>query len=90
MAEVDGQIIPFEVKYRAQHIGVRELKGLIELCEQKKITRGYVVTKSLDDFGFMTGLPKTSESPTQIMRIPAPLLCYWMGASELNQHEIKD
>jgi predicted AAA+ superfamily ATPase len=86
VAEVDGQIIPFEVKYRAQHTGVRELKGLIELCEQKAITRGYVVTKSLDDFGLLAGLPQAAgggTNPTQIMRIPAPLLCYWMGASEL-------
>ncbi len=82
VAEVDGQIIPFEVKYRAQHTGARELKGLLELCGQKKIARGYVVTKSLDDFGSMAGLPPTGESPAQIMRIPAPLLCYWMGAAE--------
>lgn len=79
VAEVAGQLIPFEVKYRAQHTGLRELKGLLELCEQKKISRGYIVTKSLDDFGLMTGL----SGQTQIMRVPAPLLCYWMGASEL-------
>jgi len=36
VAEVNGEVIPFEVKYRAQHTGARELKGLIELCEQKK------------------------------------------------------
>ena len=88
IAEIDGQIIPFEVKYRAQHTGARELKGLIELCALKKITRGYVVTKSLDDFGLMTGLPQNAETATQIMRIPAPLLCYWMGASELGQSEM--
>ncbi|OGB35389.1 MAG: ATPase [Burkholderiales bacterium RIFCSPLOWO2_12_FULL_61_40] len=90
VAEVDGQIIPFEVKYRAQHTGARELKGLVELCELKKITRGYVVTKSLDDFGLMTGMPQSGETATQIMRIPAPLLCYWMGGSELNQTEVQD
>ncbi len=90
VAEVDGQIIPFEVKYRAQHTGARELKGLIELCELKKITRGYVVTKSLDDFGLMTGMPQGGDTATQIMRIPAPLLCYWMGGSELNQTEVQD
>jgi hypothetical protein len=38
----------------------------------------------------MTGLPQGGGKSTQIMRIPAPLLCYWMGASELNQHEIQD
>jgi len=47
VAEIGGQFIPFEVKYRAQHTGARELKGLLDLCEQKKIARGYVVTKSL-------------------------------------------
>lgn len=80
VAEVGGQLIPFEVKYRAQHTGLRDLKGLLELCQQKSIGRGYVVTKSLDDFGAIKELPDTN---TRIMRIPAPLLCYWMGASEL-------
>jgi len=87
VAEVGGELVPFEVKYRAQHTGARELKGLIELCRAKRIARGYVVTKSLDDFGPMQGLPAgTPDAPdvaTQIMRVPAPLLCYWMGASEL-------
>lgn len=85
VAEVNGDTIPFEVKYRAQHTGVRELKGLIELCTSKHISRGYVVTKSLNDLGPLTGLPApTGETPgAQIMRIPAPLLCYWMGASEI-------
>lgn len=87
VAEVGGKLIPFEVKYRAQHTGARELKGLIELCQAKRIARGYVVTKSLDDFGAMQGLslpaPGAEPAATQIMRIPAPLLCYWMGATEL-------
>lgn len=80
VAEVGGQIIPFEVKYRAQHTGRRDLKGLLELCQKKAIDRGYVVTKSLDDFGTIPDLPDTN---TEILRIPAPLLCYWMGESEL-------
>lgn len=86
VAEVNGETIPFEVKYRAQHTGVRELKGLLELCESKRIGRGYVVTKDLRDFGVLAGMapPAVPEGlpPTQIMRVPAPLLCYWMGASE--------
>jgi predicted AAA+ superfamily ATPase len=79
IAEIGDKIIPFEVKYRAQHTGVRELKGLLEFCHEKNIERAYVVTKSLDDFGVMenTGLEKT-----KIMRIPASLMCYWMGQSE--------
>lgn len=86
VAEVSGEIIPFEVKYRAQHTGMRELKGLMELCESKRISRGYVVTKSLDDFGLIPGLQPVQggdSGSTQIMRVPAPLLCYWMGATEL-------
>jgi predicted AAA+ superfamily ATPase len=79
VAEVAGELIPFEVKYREQHTGARELKGLVELCQSKRIERGYVVTKSLDDFGLMQGLA----AGTQVMRVPAPLLCYWMGATEL-------
>lgn len=84
VAEVGGQIIPFEVKYRAQHTGLRDLKGLLELCHQKSIERGYVVTKSLDDFGTFADLPDTA---TRILRIPAPLLCYWMGESELTSEQ---
>lgn len=80
VAEIGGQIIPFEVKYRAQHTGLRDLKGLIELCQQKNIDRAYVVTKSLNDFGVVADVPDTA---TRILRIPAPLLCYWMGESEL-------
>lgn len=80
VAEVGGQIIPFEVKYRAQHTGLRDLKGLLELCQQKSIDHGYAVTKSLADFGLISDLPNAT---AKIQRIPAPLLCYWMGESEL-------
>lgn len=87
VAEVNGEIIPFEVKYRAQHTGPDELKGLMELCEQKQIARGYVVTKSISDFGVMKDRGKSSEKrghATDIMRIPATLLCYWLGAIEVS------
>ncbi len=87
VAEVNGEVVPFEVKYRARHAGARELRGLIELCEQKQLPRAYVVTKSLDDFGLLPEAVPSSRRQgarsVQIMRIPAPLLCYWMGAMEL-------
>jgi uncharacterized protein len=87
VADIGGELTPFEMKYRAQHTGARELKGLIELCQTKRIARGYVVTKALDDFGLAQDLPKLAHSngadASQIMRVPAPLLCYWMGAAEL-------
>jgi predicted AAA+ superfamily ATPase len=87
VAQVGQDLVPFEVKYRAQHTGARELKGLIELCEQKHIERGYVVTKALDDFGPLASLPPTATAG--IMRVPAPLLCWWLGESEVlsNQRE---
>ena len=73
------------MKYREEHTGVRELKGLLELCAAKDIERGYVVTRSLDDIGLLP-LPKGLES--KIMRIPAPLLCYWMGESETHTSDV--
>ncbi len=88
VAEVGNQIIPFEVKYRVQHTGVRELRGLLELCEQKSIQRAYVITKSIDDFGL---LKNSDLLDTEIMRIPAALFCYWMGEAELSpDHAIDD
>ena len=87
VAEVNGEIIPFEVKYRAQHTGPEELKGLMELCDQKQIARGYIVTKSMGDFGVMENMCKRSDNSghaTDLMRIPATLLCYWLGAIEVS------
>ncbi|KTC84242.1 hypothetical protein Ldro_3048 [Legionella drozanskii LLAP-1] len=83
VAQIGDQIIPFEVKYRAQHTDAKALKGLLELCRKKTITHGYVVTKSLDDFGIMENLPDHTKA--KIMQIPATLLCYWMGESELRK-----
>jgi len=79
VAEVGEELIPFEVKYREEHSGLRELKGLLELCANKRVERGYVVTKSLNDFGPLA-LPEGMG--TRIMRIPAALLCYWLGEAE--------
>lgn len=84
VAEVNNEIIPFEVKYRAQHTDKRELKGLIELCNHKNIKRAYVVTKSLNDFGKMEQFNNNSDGVVDVMKIPAPLLCYWMGSIEVN------
>jgi predicted AAA+ superfamily ATPase len=80
VAEAAEQLIPFEIKYRAQHTRAQDLKGLMEFCQQKSIQQAYVVTRSPQDFGLLAGLPNNSQ--TQILRIPAPLLCYWMGALE--------
>ncbi len=79
VADLGNSLIPFEVKYRAEHTGARQLKGLFELFQDKRVDRGYVVTKSLSDFGVLSA---TEKPGNRIMRIPAALLCYWMGESE--------
>lgn len=56
-----------------------DLRGLAEFRAGKKITRAYVVTKALNDFGEMGKLPGAD---TRIMKVPAPLLCYWIGQAE--------
>ncbi|MEG6504609.1 ATP-binding protein [Nitratidesulfovibrio sp. 1201_IL3209] len=78
VADMGGKLVPFEVKYRAQHAGAAELQGLLEFMRERKAERGYAVTKSLADFGPLAG-------HGGVMRIPAPLLCYWMGQGGLDE-----
>lgn len=81
VANVRGQLVPFEVKYRRQDTGLGELKGLVELCEAKNLRRAYVITREMGDFGVLPldGTP----AATRLLKIPAPLACYWLGQSEL-------
>jgi predicted AAA+ superfamily ATPase len=81
IAEVEGQIIPFEVKYRTQHTTAQKnLQGMLDLCQQKNLDYAYVVTKSINDFGVEKNL---QDVKTQILHLPAALLCYWLGEAEL-------
>jgi uncharacterized protein len=80
VAEMADELIPFEVKYRSEAVNARQIKGLLELCENKKVKRAYVVTKSLEEFGELR-LPAARSGP-RIFRIPAPLLCYWLSQAE--------
>lgn len=76
IAEINAQVVPFEVKYRNKHITPKQLKGLMELCRQNPtIKQAYVVTKSIHDFGLhhIDSLPDL-----KILHIPAALLCYWL------------
>jgi uncharacterized protein len=74
--EQANQLTPIEVKYRNQHTTLSDLAGLLLFCTEKKVAQGYVVTKNLHDFG----LYEASSPP--IFRIPALLLCYWLGELE--------
>jgi predicted AAA+ superfamily ATPase len=82
IAETNNQKIPFEIKYRANKTGLQELKGLIEFCNKEESKYAYVITKSIKDFGL---IEDNTLIKTKIMKIPAALLCYWSGKSEVSQ-----
>ncbi len=85
IGEVAGQAIPFEVKYRGQkHTGPRDLSGLLQFYEERRCKRAYVITRDPVDIGPMRGLKDES---CQIMKIPAPFFCYWMGQAELQESQ---
>ncbi|MFZ4540221.1 MAG: ATP-binding protein [Rickettsiales bacterium] len=81
VAEMGSDVVPFEVKYRTQQTQEKDLKGLHQFCKEKKVTRGYVVTKSPQDFGLLAQRDKTAPP---IFKVPAALLCYWMGEMEIS------
>ena len=85
VAELDKTIIPFEVKYHEERASAKDVPGLLEFITKKEASRGYVLTKSLDDFG-----PMRSQEPgaEKIMKIPALLFCWWMGKGELDEFTI--
>ena len=80
-----GEYMPIEVKYRRREMGQRytkkELAGLLAFCAQKQVRRAYVVTRHPWDFGPQT-LPLPGGGELEIMRVPAVLLCYWLGQAE--------
>lgn len=80
--DLNGVPIPMEVKHSTQHTGAGDVKGLIEFCKLRNVERGYLITKELDDFGVMD-LPG-AKTPVRILKIPAPLACYWMSAVEMS------
>lgn len=80
VVETDDAIIPFEVKYQSQIVQLGDISGLIDLCSKKSTLQyGYVITKAPQDIGPLQN---------NIMRIPAALFCYWLGAAEFVQKNI--
>jgi predicted AAA+ superfamily ATPase len=81
IATIRGRLVPFEVKYRSQATRIAELKGMQQFCAERKVSRGYVITKEVTDFGI---LPLgESGGGAVVVKIPAPLACYWLGRSEV-------
>lgn len=87
VADVQGRLVPFEVKYSHQHTGAGDLKGLVAFCTEKKVSRGYVITREMTDFSVLP----LGDTPakTRLLKIPAPLACYWLGQSELQSSRRK-
>lgn len=85
VVEIGQKIIPFEIKYQSQIIKPRDVPGLIALCNLKKnIKNGYIITKTPEDIGLL----KEKSLKKNIIKIPASLFCYWLGASEFIQKNI--
>ncbi|HCJ83059.1 MAG TPA: ATPase [Parachlamydiales bacterium] len=85
VVEVDGIVVPFEVKYQAQTVQKRDVPGLIELAGKKPaIVRGYVITKSPSDLGLLGDPPGNKI----YIKVPASLFCYWLGESEFHQKNL--
>lgn len=82
IGEMEGRLVPFEVKYRNQATGWAELKGMVEFCRERKVSFGYVITKEMEDFGVMEREIEPGVM-LQLVKIPAPLACYWLGKTEI-------
>ena len=83
----DERYMPIEVKYRTRGSerlpDGRELKGLRAFCAQHGVGRAYLVTREPGDFGPVTLPPQEGgNKPIEVMRVPAVLLCYWLGQAE--------
>jgi predicted AAA+ superfamily ATPase len=83
IVEFGDQLVPFEVKYQSQSVSQDDIPALIEFCRKKTTANtGYILTKAPQDIGPLKG------SSARLMRIPASLLCYWIGEAELSQKNL--
>lgn len=80
IAEVEGTIIPFEVKYRTDTSSAGSFKGLRQLCIKKDVKRCYIITREIDDLGPAF---QKNFAPSKVLKIPASLACYWLGEAEV-------
>lgn len=81
IADVEGRLVPFEVKYR-DTLKAEDRKGLLHFCAEKKVERAYLITKQMSDFS----VGKHGTHGTTVLELPAPLACYWLGQMEQRDH----
>lgn len=91
VAEIPSGIVPFEVKYSQTTVQPGDLKGLRQLCEEKNVARAYVITGDMADFDVLPlaaeqHKPDSAIRPA-VLKIPAPLACYWLSQSEHGESE---
>lgn len=83
VADIEGRLVPFEVKYRGPgHTRAGDLKGLRAFCAARGVELAYVVTRDLEDFRSET--IEAPPAPVRMLKIPAALACYWLGRSEFD------
>ena len=83
IVEMGDQLIPFEVKYQSHFVNENDVSALTEFCQRKPTMHiGYILTKAPQDIGLLMN------ASAHLMRIPASLLCYWIGEAELSQKNL--
>jgi uncharacterized protein len=86
VADSKHGLVPFEIKYSQSSTGPAALKGLHRLLAERKLARGYVVTKDLKDFGKLE--VERDGHKSSILKIPASLACYWLSQTERSSVEV--
>lgn len=82
IAELQGRLVPFEVKYRApEHTRLSDLKGMVGFCAEHRVDIGYIITRDVTDFGVIE-IDRDGRK-SRLLKVPAPFACYWLGRSEL-------
>jgi predicted AAA+ superfamily ATPase len=77
--------IIFDINYSDQNLGNADLRSIEYACTKAGIEKGYMITKSFNDFGWSEvksdGRLKTGKKEIRtikVLRIPAALLCYFL------------
>lgn len=84
IADIVNELIPFEVKYQDTELTERKIPGLRLFCEQKNVSRGYVITQRPEEFGTIelhsaSSAQAAQKLETRILKIPATLACLWLS-----------